>query len=138
MSFHVEFHLPGLPGSALKVFGGGGGGGWIQSNFSVQLWSKPFSDLGFHLDQAEQYNESSYQNTTYNVVHSIMTIGTCVPCDKTFVHKYIVVILKKSLCCCLIFTLVTLILNTSVFRLLVILKLVLPCCLIFTLTIRIS
>ena len=21
MSFHVEFHLPGLPGSALKVFG---------------------------------------------------------------------------------------------------------------------
>ena len=25
MSFHVEFHLPGLPGSPLKVFGGGGG-----------------------------------------------------------------------------------------------------------------
>ena len=44
MSFHVEFHLPGLPGSALKVFGGWVGGGWVvgvEHNFSVHLRSKP-------------------------------------------------------------------------------------------------
>ena len=40
MSFHVEFHFPGLPGSALKVFGGG----WVvgvEGDFSVKLRSKP-------------------------------------------------------------------------------------------------
>ena len=45
MSFHVEFHLPGLPGSALKVFGGGWvvGGWWVgvEGDFSVKLRSKP-------------------------------------------------------------------------------------------------
>ena len=32
MSFHVEFHPPGLPGTGQKVFGGGGwvGGGWSK------------------------------------------------------------------------------------------------------------
>ena len=47
MSFHVEFHLPGLPGSALKVFGGWWVG--VEGDFSVKLWSKPSV-----LDQAEQ------------------------------------------------------------------------------------
>ena len=36
MSFHVEFHLPRLPGSALKVFGG-----WwvvgVETKFSVSF-----------------------------------------------------------------------------------------------------
>ncbi len=45
MSFLVEFHLPGLPGSSLKVFGGGWvGGGWVlgvEGDFSVKLRSKP-------------------------------------------------------------------------------------------------
>ena len=41
MGFHVECHLPGLPGSALKVFGGGGGVGGFSGDFSVTLWSKP-------------------------------------------------------------------------------------------------
>ena len=46
MSFHVEFHLPGMPGSALKVFGGGWwvvGGGWVLKvilvlSFGPNLW----------------------------------------------------------------------------------------------------
>ena len=42
MSFHVEFHLPGLPGSALK-FSVGGGGWWVLKvilvfSFSPNLW----------------------------------------------------------------------------------------------------
>ena len=47
MSFHVEFHLPGLPGTGQKVCGGGGwvGGWWVVC--------KPI--LVFSLGQAEQY-----------------------------------------------------------------------------------
>ena len=44
LSVHTKFHLSGLPGSALKVFGGGGGGWWwwwFEGDFSVPLWSKP-------------------------------------------------------------------------------------------------
>ena len=51
MSFNVEFHLPGLPGSALKVFGGwwvGGGGSKVSLVFRFG------PDLGLDLDQAEQ------------------------------------------------------------------------------------
>ena len=40
MSCHVEFHLPGLPGSAFKVFGGGWWVG-VEGDFSVKLPSKP-------------------------------------------------------------------------------------------------
>ena len=54
MSFHVEFHLPGLPGSALKVFGGGWVG--VEGEFSVKLRPKPLvSALDLDLDQAEQF-----------------------------------------------------------------------------------
>ena len=42
LSVHTKFHLSWLPGSALKVFGGGGSGGWwFEGDFSVPLWSKP-------------------------------------------------------------------------------------------------
>ena len=43
MSFHVEFHPPGMPGTGQKVcvVGGGGGGGggwwWFDSKFSVSF-----------------------------------------------------------------------------------------------------
>ena len=39
MSFHVEFHPPGLPGRGQKVCGGGWvvGGGGVETDFSVQL-----------------------------------------------------------------------------------------------------
>ena len=54
ISFHVEFHLPGLPGSALKVFGGGWVG--VEGEFSVKLRPKPLvSALDLDLDQAEQF-----------------------------------------------------------------------------------
>ena len=40
MSFHVEFHPPGLPGTGQKVCGGWVvvGGGGVEINFSVKLW----------------------------------------------------------------------------------------------------
>ena len=37
LSVHTKFHLSGLPGRALKVFGGW----WFEGDFSVPLWSKP-------------------------------------------------------------------------------------------------
>ena len=49
MSFHVEFHPSGLPRTGQKVCGGGWWW-WVECEFSVLLWSKPFSlNLGFGL-----------------------------------------------------------------------------------------
>ena len=45
MSFHVEFHPHGLPGTGQKVCGGGGGGWWVL---------KPILVFSFSLSQAEQ------------------------------------------------------------------------------------
>ena len=53
MSFHVEFHPPGLPGAGHKVFGGGGGGGW-WSKVNLVFCFGPTLGLGLDLDQAEQ------------------------------------------------------------------------------------
>ena len=47
LSVHTKFHLSGLPGSALNVFGGGGG--WFLDDFSVLLWSNPALGLGLRL-----------------------------------------------------------------------------------------
>ena len=37
ISFHDEFHPPGLPGSGQKVCGGGGGGWWLRVNLVLAL-----------------------------------------------------------------------------------------------------
>ena len=37
MSFHVEFHPPGMPGTGKKVCVGGGGGGGLEGKFSVSF-----------------------------------------------------------------------------------------------------
>ena len=57
MSFPVEFHPPGLLGSALKVFGGWVvGGGDVEGDFNVKLRSKRLVQvLDLDLDQDKQY-----------------------------------------------------------------------------------
>ena len=53
----LNFHLPVLPGSALKVFGGGGGGWWVGgSKVSLAFRFGPDLGLDLDLDQAEQYH----------------------------------------------------------------------------------
>ena len=53
MSFHFEFHPPGLPGTGQKVFGGGGG--WWWPKVSLVFCFGPNLDL----DQAEQNAKGS-------------------------------------------------------------------------------
>ena len=60
ISIYTKFYASTLPGTTLKVFGGGG---WVvfEGNFSVKLWSnrtRTYS-LDSDLDQAEQYLKSA-------------------------------------------------------------------------------
>ena len=52
MSFCVEFHPPGLPGTGQKVFGGGWW--WVGGGSKVSLVFCFGPNLGLDLDQAEQ------------------------------------------------------------------------------------
>ena len=58
MSFYVEIQPPMFPRTGQKVCGG-----WVaECEFSVLLWSKPFSlDLGFRLGPSQTINVSAGQ-----------------------------------------------------------------------------
>ena len=53
----IYFELHVYPGTGRKVCGGWW---WVECEFSILLWSKPFpSGFSFYLDQAQQYYPSN-------------------------------------------------------------------------------
>ena len=89
MIFHVKFHPSGLPRTGQKVCGGWVGGWWVaECEFSVLLWSKPFSlDLGFGLGPSRTKRQLGLDSVSE--VNQAYFSPACYVYPNLFISKYL-------------------------------------------------